>query len=321
MLRLRHLGTMVVAASAMLLLVTVSSRLAAFARLFGKHAGVGLTQTEIALAHNLTQPDVRREVVPRIIHQIYHDWRDPGNETLPADWEETRQTCVQLHPDWKYELWTEQRSRRFIETEYSWFLGTYDGFKYPVQRVDALRYLLLRHYGGIYIDLDNGCLTSLEALLYYPVWVTDGGHGALSNNILGAAPQHPFYILVTESMQRYAWNYPLPYVTISYATGQWFETDMWQQYHAQKPADSQPLTRVMMDMRPGSSPWVFFTHTRGGSWDNWDNHVFAWIGSHLLLAVMAIAAVMVVVSGMAVVGLHLLRRMCLRSRGYRLVGK
>lgn len=53
------------------------------------------------------------------------------------------------------QLWTTKTSREFIEKKYPKFLKTYDGFRYPVQRVDALRYYLMRYYGGIYIDLDN----------------------------------------------------------------------------------------------------------------------------------------------------------------------
>lgn len=38
---------------------------------------------------------------------------------------------------------------------YPWFLNTYDGYRFPVQRVDSLRYFLMLHFGGIYLDLDN----------------------------------------------------------------------------------------------------------------------------------------------------------------------
>lgn len=48
-----------------------------------------------------------------------------------------------------------ESSRTFIEDEFSWFLPTYDGYKFPIQRIDVLRYFLLRHYGGIYLDMDN----------------------------------------------------------------------------------------------------------------------------------------------------------------------
>lgn len=53
------------------------------------------------------------------------------------------------------QLWSEKSSRDFIETHYPWFLRTYDRYRFPVQRVDAVRYFILMHYGGIYLDLDN----------------------------------------------------------------------------------------------------------------------------------------------------------------------
>jgi hypothetical protein len=49
----------------------------------------------------------------------------------------------------------------------------------------------------------------------------------------------------------------------------------------------------MMDDRPGTDPWVFFTQEQGGSWVNWDNALFLWIGDHLVLE----GVVMLVVIG------------------------
>jgi inositol phosphorylceramide mannosyltransferase catalytic subunit len=95
-------------------------------------------------------------------------------------------------------------------------------------------------------------------------------------------------------------------VTISYASGQWFETAIWEIYHArlQKPrlrgsanhkefqghGDGKPepeeekrLYRILMDDRPGTDPWIFFVQRRGGTWENWDNAFFLWIGDHLIL--------------------------------------
>ena len=131
----------------------------------------------------------------------------------------------------------------------------------------------------------QGCLRDLTPLLYYPTWTTDGGRGALSNNILASIPNHPFWVLLTNSLIPYNYNYFFPYVTISYASGQWFETAVWQAYH-KTAAGSSPenrLHRIMMDDRPGVEPWIFFTQERGGTWVNWDNYFFLWIGDHLLL--------------------------------------
>lgn len=128
----------------------------------------------------------------------------------------------------------------------------------------------------------QGCRANLEPLRYFAVWLTDGGKGTLSNNILGAEPHHPFWDYLTDHIIDYAWSYPLPYLTVSYATGQWFVTAMWQAYHRIKPQADQALVRVMMDEDPTAAPWVFFTHTRGGTWDNWDNRLFGWLGNTLL---------------------------------------
>ena len=52
-------------------------------------------------------------------------------------------------------MWTDAKSRELIATEYPWFLSTFDNYSQPIQRADAIRYFVLAHYGGIYIDLDD----------------------------------------------------------------------------------------------------------------------------------------------------------------------
>lgn len=112
--------------------------------------------------------ETRPQVIPKIIHQTYI------NESIPAQWVEPQQSCINLHPDYEYmvvtplsyvssilfqangsQLWTNEKSREFIATEYPWFLETYDGYPYPIQRADSIRYFVLAYYGGTYIDLDD----------------------------------------------------------------------------------------------------------------------------------------------------------------------
>src|SRR4051812_26017051 len=69
----------------------------------------------------------------------------------------------------EYMLWTDASSREFIAKHYSWFLDTFDAYKYSIQRADAIRYFVLHRFGGIYLDLDIGCLRPLDPLLIYPV--------------------------------------------------------------------------------------------------------------------------------------------------------
>jgi hypothetical protein len=86
-----------------------TTRILAFAHLFFDHAGIALTQAEIRdtyLQYTTTGGrDPRPELVPRHIHQVWHDWSGGGNgsvEALPADWEEVRGTCRGLMGDWGY---------------------------------------------------------------------------------------------------------------------------------------------------------------------------------------------------------------------------
>jgi inositol phosphorylceramide mannosyltransferase catalytic subunit len=46
-------------------------------------------------------------------------------------------------------------SRDLLTNEYPWFVETWDHYRFPIQRADSIRYFILAHHGGIYIDLDN----------------------------------------------------------------------------------------------------------------------------------------------------------------------
>jgi inositol phosphorylceramide mannosyltransferase catalytic subunit len=65
----------------------------------------------------------------------------------------------------------------------------------------------------------------------------------------------------------------------------------------------------MMDDRPGTEPWIFFSQERGGSWKNWDNVLFLWIGDHLVLLALCVCGLIGLVwwAGMR----------CLRGRSVR----
>lgn len=91
----------------LVIIIFFFSRIVAFAHLFGifgEHAGIRTTQLEIAIAHNSTTPDPRTPVVPKIIHQIYHNWQDPGNPSMPSHWEGARNSCLEFNPDWEFKV-------------------------------------------------------------------------------------------------------------------------------------------------------------------------------------------------------------------------
>jgi mannosyltransferase OCH1-like enzyme len=56
------------------------------------------------LAHSTPFLDARPQHIPKIIHQVYHDWR---NRSMPLDWDEVRQTCISVNPGWEYKVPTD----------------------------------------------------------------------------------------------------------------------------------------------------------------------------------------------------------------------
>jgi mannosyltransferase OCH1-like enzyme len=103
-MRLRSPLTVFIAILVLALFALIASRVLHFIRLFGAHSGPLLTQEEVEAAYNGAGHKSRQEYVPRILHQIFHNWADPGNETLPTDWGVTRKTCIDANPDFEYRV-------------------------------------------------------------------------------------------------------------------------------------------------------------------------------------------------------------------------
>ncbi|KAK2764906.1 hypothetical protein FQN54_008603 [Arachnomyces sp. PD_36] len=220
--------------------------------------------------------DLRPQVIPKIIHQTYK------NETIPEHWVEAQQSCIDLHEDYEYKLWTNEKSRDFIAAEYPWFLDTFENYPHNIQRADAIRYFVLAHYGGTYIDLDDGCNRRLDPLLAYPAWVRRTSPTGISNDAMGSIPQHPFFLRVIESLQSYDRSWVLPYITVMYSTGPLFLSVMWKEYMLSGP-DEIGRVRILMPDEYNKHSWSFFTHHQGSSWHGKDARLIFWMGGHWML--------------------------------------
>jgi hypothetical protein len=95
-------------------------------------------------------------MIPKIIHQT---WK---TDQIPCEWKAFAQSWRHHHPDWEYRLWSNTDGADFVEQFYPEFKETYIAYPYDIQRADAIRYLVIYHYGGIYADLDFECLQSFE---------------------------------------------------------------------------------------------------------------------------------------------------------------
>ena len=245
------------------------------------------------------QSDVkqRARVIPKIIHQTYI------NESIPEVWKDAVQSCIDLHEDYEYMLWTDAKSREFIAAEYPWFLETFDGYPFPIQRADAIRYFVLAHFGGVYIDMDDvcfptvriprnfilttsqGCQRRLDPLLTYSAWVRRTVPTGISNDVMGSVPHHPFFLKVIDALTHYDRSWLLPYITVMGSTGPLFLSVIWRHYNNElpdEPADDERV-RILFPDEYNKNSWSFFSHHLGNSWHRADVKLIFWMGQHWVL--------------------------------------
>lgn len=150
---------------------------------------------------------LENEPISRIIHQTWKTHEVPKKLTGCQD------TFRRFHPQWEYMLWTDEDLRTLIAEHYEWFLPYYDGYPHHIQRVDAARYFIMFHYGGVYADLDMQCMNPLDrlvetiggVLLGHEGQVHKDGTQRVGNAILFSSPRHPFWQHVFAGlMEKYA---------------------------------------------------------------------------------------------------------------------
>lgn len=218
-------------------------------------------------------------LIPKIIHQTYK------TEVIPESWRPGQQACVDLHPDYQYILWTDEMSRDFIAEKYPWFLQTWDDYPYPIQRADAIRYFALAHYGGIYIDLDDGCLRRLDPLLTAPAFLRVTQPTGISNDVMGAVQGHPFFVKAIENLQRYSRSWIVPYITIMFSTGPLFLSVMLMQYK-RKGMPEAGKVKVLLPEAYKAKSNSFFSIAPGSSWHLDDAKWMKFMARHIALAVL-----------------------------------
>jgi inositol phosphorylceramide mannosyltransferase catalytic subunit len=135
--------------------------------------------------------------IPKIIHQIFFQ----GEAAVPENYRRYHQTVLQNHPHWEHQFWDEAKAREFMESNYSWFLPIFDAYPHDIQRRDAIRYFILYHYGGFYLDMDVECLKPLDNLLADFELVLSKLVG-FSNAIMGSIPKHPLWLKVFEELEK-----------------------------------------------------------------------------------------------------------------------
>lgn len=205
-------------------------------------------------------------MIPRIIHQTWKD-RD-----VPARFEEAQTSWQDAHPDWEYRFWTDQDLADLVNERAPELAPLYAAYPENIQRVDAARYVILREFGGLYVDLDTHCLKPVDGLLQAQVVLPLTTPFGVSNQFMLSVPDHPLFHHTVASLptafakRRLVWP---RHVRILSTTGPLFLTDCLRTF-----GDVEGLRVLSLEEHGHGAPHLSYVrHLRGNTWAKWDTHV------------------------------------------------
>ncbi|KAI6817671.1 hypothetical protein KC332_g9744 [Hortaea werneckii] len=250
--------------------------------------------------------------IPPIIHfiwfrDLYHEHLDISE--IPHIGSKAPEHCMEHNPDYEVITWNETAARALVEEHYSWLLPLYDGYRYPIQRIDAFKYVVLWHYGGVYMDLDIACRRKLDPLLPFAAWYPKASPFGVNNDLMASRARHPFVGYMLKQLAPRNWNLLFPYLTIFWSTGPQFTSDMlasWFWYYPPPnyPAGEKKLefgsdTVFVLPQEFYSEQYTFFGHSPGGTWHGPDVAVVLWFVDHpWVLVVFAIGCLVLLRFGL-----------------------
>lgn len=145
--------------------------------------------------------------IPHIIHQTYK------STLIPNVFADNVKSFVEKNPKWTYYFWTDESARQLIKDKHPYLLDIWDNYQRPINRADALRYVVLYEFGGIYVDLDFESLRPLDrvTMKYACIFPTEPfEHSAfrigipyfINNAIMMCRPKHPFIKQMIDNLSR-----------------------------------------------------------------------------------------------------------------------
>jgi hypothetical protein len=155
--------------------------------------------------HMGMEPVATASHIPRIIHMM---WLTPSVNGLqnPTSFHSMQDYVKRINPGWEFNMWTSARFNAFLRHKCSMReQQVFDRIPTHISKCDFARMLLLRHYGGVYIDQDFHMIRSFSFATAgrKACFVLEHGiHGGskLYNGCFACIQQHPFVVGWIEQM-------------------------------------------------------------------------------------------------------------------------
>lgn len=203
-------------------------------------------------------------MIPKKIHQVYFPWNGPF-ELIPI-FVKSRQLFQDMHPDWEYKLWGEEDALKLVEDHAPHLLQFYRDMRFNIQRVDFIKFLILKVHGGFYCDLDSHCIQSFEPLrskrfiLHTLKHLIPKHHEYVQNDFMASEPDFKFWdIIFTELPINYKEKQQNPIY------------DQWKGRFVLQTTGPAFLSRVVKAALPSYKPQnVAWTKWKNDNWERFD---------------------------------------------------
>lgn len=229
----------------------------------------------------------------RIIHQIWFGTIPNKSEAKKAykKLHLYRDSWILKNPSWPRVEWSKDLCISLVKTYYPEHMEMFKKYPYEIQRCDAIRYLILHRYGGIYADMDYYCnrpfdeaLSEYKNDIYFvqsPNSLGDN-NDHISNSLMYSRDNNPFWRVVMLELEKnqVSPKYYSKHVIVMYSTGPGILNRVYNRYKYQYRVKSLPY-KLFHPFGIGdektllkSNKDVFAIHLGKGSWEEKDSKFF-----------------------------------------------
>ncbi|HVX00672.1 MAG TPA: glycosyltransferase [Candidatus Babeliaceae bacterium] len=124
--------------------------------------------------------------IPKVIHQIWL------GSPFPEKYKRYQESWLRNHPDWQYKLWTDEDVKKMK----LYNQAAYNNAPNYGEKADILRYEILYHHGGLYVDTDFEAIRSFDVLnnsYDFYVGISRVNPVRVSNALIASKPGHPIF--------------------------------------------------------------------------------------------------------------------------------
>ncbi|KAG6115208.1 hypothetical protein E4U13_002933 [Claviceps humidiphila] len=219
-----------------------------------------------------------QDLVPPILHHIAlgdNEGRWKGR------WGDAVQSCVDIHPGWESHIWTDENAGKFVAEKFPELKHLWDNYNYPVERIDALRYMLLYAYGGVILDMDLKCKRALGPLRRFSFVAPEAHPTGFSIGFMMASKGNAFVGDIVRNLTVYNKQWlGLPYATVMFSTGCHFASVI-HVYESNR-TDLKILPGPLHSLN-GKVSTPIFDHLGSSSWHSYDAKLIVTIGNRINL--------------------------------------